>query len=246
LKKIYKNPKKKKNEKFHIFIQARLDSQRLPKKIIKVMGKTTVIAHLLDRLKSLKVNNEIIVLIPSDKNNRYLGKYISSLGIKVFKGSNKNVLDRYYKAAKNYSAKNIIRITSDCPFIDLRVLKKMMNKFKKINCDYYSNIHPRTFPKGMDVEIFKFKVLKKAWKKAKLSLEKEHVTPFIINNPKLKKKNFRSRINYNNKIRITLDTRRDLFVIREIYKNLKKKKNFGLNEIVNLKKKIPKLFEYNI
>ncbi len=245
-KKLSKKLKLKNIKNFHILIQARLDSHRLPKKVIKVLGKTTVIKYLLDRLQNLKVDNKIVVLVPNDKKNKYLYYYIKSLGVEVFKGSNKNVLDRYYKAAKNYSAKNIIRITSDCPFIDLKILEKMMINFKKINCDYYSNIYPRTFPKGLDVEIFKFKALKEAWLKAKTSLEKEHVTPFIIDHPRFKKKNFKNRINYNNKIRITLDTKKDLFVIREIYKNLKMKKNFGLKEIVNLKKKLPKLFEYNI
>ena len=237
---------KKNNNKFYIFIQARLDSQRLPKKVIKSLGKTTIIEHLIDRLQSLKVDNEIIVIVPRDKKNQYLYEYISSLGIQVFRGSNKNVLDRYYKAAKAYSAKNIIRITSDCPFIDLNVLEKMMINFKKINCDYYSNIHPRTFPKGLDVEIFTFKALNKAWLNAKSNLEKEHVTPYIINHPKFKRKNFRHRTIYNNKIRITLDTKKDLFVIRKIYKNLKLKKNFGLIEIVKLRKRLPKLFEHNI
>ena len=240
------NQSQKKNKNFYIFIQARLDSQRLPKKVIKTMGKITIIKYLLKRLKNLKIKNKIVVLIPNDKKNEFLYNYIVSLGFAAFKGSNNNVLDRYYKAAKYYSAKNIIRITSDCPFIDLKILEKMMVNFKKINCDYYSNIHPRTFPKGLDVEIFKFQALEKAWLKAKTSLDKEHVTPYIINHPKFKRKNFRNKINLNNKIRVTLDTKKDLFVIREVYKKLKMKKYFGLKEIVCLKKKLPELFKYNM
>ena len=238
--------KKKKTNKFYILIQARLDSNRLPKKVIKKMGNSTVIKFLIDRLKGVKIDHKIVILVPNDKKNLYLYNYIKSLGVSVFKGSNKNVLDRYYKAAKYFSANNIIRITSDCPFIDIEVLEKMMTNFEQNNFDYYSNINPRTFPKGLDIEIFKFNVLKKAWKNAKTDFEKEHVTPFIINHSKFKRRNFKNNINLNNKLRVTLDTKKDLFVVREIYKNLKFKNNFSLKEILKLKKKLPDLFKYNL
>ena len=136
------------------------------------MDETTVLKCLIDRLKALKVKNKVVILVPNDKKNVYLYNYVKSLGVTVFKGSNKNVLDRYYKAAKYFSADSIIRITSDCPFIDLSILTNMMKNFKRNDCDYYSNIHPRTFPKGLDVEIFKFKALEKAWINAKSNYEK--------------------------------------------------------------------------
>tara|TARA_B110000259_G_scaffold174756_1_gene209403 strand:- start:2419 stop:3129 length:711 start_codon:yes stop_codon:yes gene_type:complete len=231
---------------FHILIQARLDSRRLPRKVLKKMDETTILKCLIDRLKALKVKNKVVILVPNDKKNVYLYNYVKSLGVTVFKGSNKNVLDRYYKAAKYFSADSIIRITSDCPFIDLSILTNMMKNFKRKDCDYYSNIHPRTFPKGLDVEIFKFKALEKAWINAKSNYEKEHVTPFIVNHKKFKHQNYKNKINLNNKIRITLDTKKDLFVIKEIYKKLKSKINFGLKEILILKKKQPNLFKYNM
>ena len=180
------------------------------------MGNSTVIKFLIDRLKGVKIDHKIVILVPNDKKNLYLYNYIKSLGVSVFKGSNKNVLDRYYKAAKYFSANNIIRITSDCPFIDIEVLEKMMTNFEQNNFDYYSNINPRTFPKGLDIEIFKFNVLKKAWKNAKTDFEKEHVTPFIINHSKFKRRNFKNNINLNNKLRVTLDTKRSFCCKRNL------------------------------
>ena len=112
------------------------------------MDKTTVIKCLIDRLKALKIKNKVVILVPNDKKNVDLYNYIKSLDVNVFRGSNKNVLDRYYQAAKYFSADNIVRITSDCPFIDISILANMMKNFKRKNYDYYSNVHPRKFPRG--------------------------------------------------------------------------------------------------
>ena len=151
----------KKKAKFDILIQARLTSTRLPGKVLKKIGNRTALKMLLDRLKKTKSVRNIVIILPKNKKNNFLQKYVKTLGYKTFRGSENNVLDRYYKASKKFNSENIIRITSDCPFIDVATLNKMVEIFASLDYDYMSNIDPRTFPKGLDIEIFNFKTLKK-------------------------------------------------------------------------------------
>ena len=88
-------------------------------------------------------------------------------------------MERYYKCAKKYNAKNIIRITSDCPLVDPKLLEKLVSIYNKKRIDYLNNANPLSFPDGLDIEIFNFKSLKMAYLNARDRHEKEHVTPYI-------------------------------------------------------------------
>lgn len=229
--------------KLALFVQARLTSKRFPNKILSKINNSTVIEILLKRLKKIKQIDKTVVLIPNNLKNNKLAILIKKLNVEIFRGSENNVLDRYYKAARKYKAKNIIRITADCPLIDIKLLKKIINKYFCGNYNYASNTSPPTFPDGLDIEIFKFSALKQAWKNSKNNYDKEHVTPYIIRNEK-KKLNIKNFVNLK-KLRITLDYYKDLVLIKKIFNFYKPDIYFGLNDIMKLKKKFPTWFEIN-
>ena len=173
-------------DKTVLIVQARLTSIRFPNKILKKIGSQTLLEILLKRLKQSKLVDQIVLAIPNHKKNKIITE-ILKLDVPIFYGSEIDVLDRYYKAAKKFKAKNIVRISGDCPFIDPEVIDKAVNLFKKNKFDYVSNTIEPTYPDGLDVEIFNFKSLEKSWKKAKTFSEREHVTKYILNNSKFKK-----------------------------------------------------------
>lgn len=230
--------------KLALFVQARLTSKRFPNKILSKINNKTIIEILLNKLRKVKNINKIVVLIPDTRRNNKLEKIIKKLKFEIFRGNEKNVLDRFYNAANKLSVKNIIRITSDCPLIDTEIINKMVQKYLKGNYDYATNTMPPTFPDGMDVEIFKFKILQEAWQKAKMANQKEHVTPYIRSNKKFKKLNIVNKKD-ESKIRITLDCEEDLKLIKKIFKYFNPKIDFGLNEIIKLLKKYPKWLKLN-
>jgi spore coat polysaccharide biosynthesis protein SpsF len=230
-----------------IIIQARTGSTRLPQKVIKKIVNKTVLEHVIERAKRVKNIDEIILATTKKKEDDKLEKIAKRLGVSIFRGSKNDVLDRYYQVAKLFKISSIIRITADCPLLDPRVAEEVINFYSQGNCDYVSNTHPPTFPNGMDIEIFNFKSLKKSWQEAKLKSEREHVTPYIYKNPNLFKI---GNIAYGNNdfsyLRLTLDEKEDLFLIREIYKELYDKNPFfGLEDILELFKRKPELIKIN-
>ena len=217
--------------KFDIITQVRYESTRLPGKILLNFDKDNLLSFFILNLKNIKDVNKIILACPNDKYTeifRLLSKKLK-VDIFVYNGSVNNVLDRYYKCAKQYSSENIIRITSDTPFINVNVIKKMINFYKKKNLLFLTNNKPRFLPHGFDCEIIHNSILKKAKFNAKTKFEKEHVTPWIyknyfkkLNNIKLIKKDYSS-------IRITIDTPNDYLFFLQNIQSLKKiatKKNF--------------------
>ena len=232
-----------KKKKIVAIIQARLTSSRFPKKILQKIENETLIELLIRRLKKSKYLDKIVLAIPNNEKNRLLRNKISK-NIKIFSGSENDVLDRYFQAAKRFKAKTIVRICGDCPLIDPKVVDKVVNFYEKNNFDYVSNTIKPTYPDGLDVEVFNFETLKTAWMKAKSNADREHVTKFIINNKEFKKKNISYKENLS-KLRLTVDEKIDLEQVKQIYYKLKKIKNFGVEEINKLYKKNSKIFKIN-
>lgn len=206
-----------------IIIQARLTSKRFEKKVLEKIKDKTLISFLLSRLKYAKGYSNIIFAIPKNKKNNELYRYLNKFSyINIFRGKERDVLSRYYEAAKCYNSDIIVRITSDCPLVDPFMLTKMINFYKNNNFDYISNVRPRTFPDGLDIEIFNFKSLKQANLKSKLKRDREHVTRFISRSKKFSKFNFLNKKDYS-KIRWTIDTKSDLIILNKFLKNYSKK-----------------------
>ena len=226
-----------------------MNSKRLPGKVLyKIAGKT-VLEHILFRLKKSKKINNIYILTSTSKKDDSIFDLAKSKKFKVFRGSEKDVLKRFYDAAKLINADYIVRCNADCPLIDYRILDKMINKFtKNKKYDYLSNILIPTFPTGMHIEIFKKEVLNLANFKCKSKYRREHVTPYIYRNKRLKIINIKNKQDLSFH-RWTLDYYEDFIFIRKIYSMLyKKNKYFDMYDIINVIKKNPhlKLINYHI
>ena len=225
-----------------IIIQARLTSSRFPNKVLQKIGNFPLIEFLIKRLKSSKEIDQIIVAAPNNKKNKLIKKYIKNT--KLFFGSENDVLDRFYKTAKKFKAKNVVRICGDCPFVDTTIVDNMVKIFKKEKFDYVSNTIKPTFPDGLDAEVFSFSVLEEIWGKARKKYDREHVTPYILRSKKFKKFSYEYKKNLSN-LRLTIDEKVDLKQINTIYSHLKNKSSFDINDISRLYDKNSKLFFIN-
>ena len=228
-----------------VIIQARMGSTRLPGKVMININQKPIIQYLYDRLKLSKSIDDIIIATGSRENNSELVNYLDKQNIKYFCGSDADVLHRFYEVSKKYSIKKIVRITSDCPFVDPKLIDNMVDMHVENNYDYTSNINPPTFPDGLDIEIFNFETLEDAHYNAKLEFEREHVTPFIRNSKNLTQYCFRHEEDLSS-IRWTLDTADDLVVIKEIINNFKSVNNFSWKEILDFYNKNKNLFKINM
>lgn len=206
------------NKNIGVIIQARTSSSRFRNKILSKIKNKTILEILLLRLKKSKKINQFIVAIPHEDRNSEIVKISKKCGYHIVTGSKHNLVARYHKAAKKFNIQNIIRITSDCPLIDKKLIDKAISIFKKKKLDLLSNCHPPTYPDGFDIEIFKFKLLSKIYKIKLNSMEKEHLTQKMYKLKDVIFFNFKSKLDFS-KMRLTLDYYKDYLVIKKILKN---------------------------
>ncbi len=226
-------------------IQARLGSTRLPGKVLLGLEGRTVLEHVIGRVRSSKLANDVIVATTINKEDLEIVKLCASLGISVYCGSVDDVLDRYYQTARLFKADHIVRITSDCPLIDPKTIDDVVALHLSEKADYTSNTLKETFPDGQDTEIFTFNALKEAWKNANLASEREHVTPYIRKNPSFKHVNLEYNEDLSQK-RWTLDNPEDYEFIKLIYENLYKNNPFfGMKEILKFTNENPEIEKIN-
>lgn len=219
-------------------IQARVGSTRLPGKVLKKICDKTVLEHDIDRLKRVENINEIVIATTTLEKDNAIVEECKRLGISYFRGSEEDVLSRYYYAAKENKADVVVRVTSDCPLIDSYVTEKTIDFYIKNSYDYVNNTYEKSFPQGFDTEVFSFKVLERAYKETKENIYREHVTTYFWKNPSIFFIGcYKSDVDYS-MYRLTLDTEEDLELIRVIYHNLYKvDRYFGLKDILELLKK---------
>lgn len=228
-----------------VIIQVRVGSQRLAKKVLrKILGKP-MIWYVLKRVKRIKKIQQIVIATTIQKEDDIIVKIAKENGIAVFRGSEIDVLDRYYNCAKEFNADPIIRITSDCPLIDPFLVNELLEYYIKHDFDYVSNTIVPTYPDGLDIEIFSFKTLENAAINAKMRSEREHVSPYIKNHPKKFK-----LYNYKNKkdlstYRWTVDEPRDLQFIRKIYSQMRPELIFSMKDVLSIILKNPKITDIN-
>ena len=214
-------------------IQARMGSTRLPGKVLMNLAGKPVLWHIITRLQRANRLNSISVATTIDNEDNLIEEACRMWNITVYRGSRDDVLSRYYECAKHIGLQGgrndyIVRITADCPFVDPAIVDILIEHAVHGNYDYVSNIDPPTFPDGLDVEVFRFKVLESAVKEARINSEREHVTPFIRNNKSFLKYNLASNLDLSN-IRLTLDTCEDYKLITTIYDAL-----YNEGEIISL------------
>lgn len=227
-------------------VQARLNSTRLPNKVLLKIGKKSIIEIISDKLKKSKNIDNYLFCIPNDKSNDFLRKYLIRKKINFFLGKNENVLDRYYQSAKKFKADIVVRLTADNPLLDINLMDEMIREFRKSKIDFLDNNSPSTFPDGLDVEIFNFKSLEIAKKNARSKFDQEHVTTFIKKSKLIKRKNFYSKKDLS-KFRFTLDEEQDYKNFMFAYEELKTKilDWKSLISLINKNKKYFNLFFSN-
>lgn len=232
--------------KISAIIQARMSSTRLPGKVLKELYGINVLEHVVNRVISAKQIDNVIVATTNLDVDLAIINECQKIGVDYFVGDSDNVLQRYYEAARYFNAQTIIRITSDCPCISPNIISQMIESYLIKQPDYLSNTIQRSFPRGLDVEMFSFVALEQAYKNATKEYEKEHVTPYIYQNPdKFKIESFHSEID-NIKYRWTLDTEEDWQLIEKIYSYLYKNNYiFEYEDILDLFVRYPDLIKIN-
>ena len=244
-----------------LIVQARMNSSRLPGKIMKpLVNDIPLIGILLKRLKKTKNIDEIVVATSKKIENDKLINYLNKKKIKYFRGSEKDTLDRYHKAAKKYGAKRIIRITADCPLVDAKLVDKFLEIFISKKGDYLANTFNvnnlkkkykflRTFIDGFDIEIFTFELLDQVNKIYKKKDRKEGgvISYFLRKNPKILNSlniiNMKMPYLINQETKLSVDTKKNFNLIKKIFNHFSPNIHFNMYDVLNylnIKKKVEK------
>lgn len=232
-----------------IIDQARMTSTRLPGKVMKeVLGKP-LLEYQIERLKRANEADELVIATTTNDTDQPIVELCKRLGVAYYRGSEEDVLSRYYEAATEFGADIVVRVTSDCPLIDPAVMDKVIKHYKdnRDNYDYVSNTLTRTYPRGMDTAVFSYKVLKEAYFNTKEKLEREHVTPYIYCHPESYRLGNVLYHEDQSQHRWTVDQIEDFLLIDNIIKGLyPNKPHFNITDVLNLLKENPKLVQLNV
>ena len=220
-------------------------STRLPGKVLANLGGDTALARVVHRLRRAKQVDGIVIATTHTAIDEVIARECQRLKVPCFRGSEHDVLDRYYKATQAHSAEAIVRITADCPLIDSELIDETVSLFNAEHADYCSNLFPRRFPRGLDVEVFNASALEKAWRLADKPYEREHVTPYFYQHPELFRLVALQAGTDHSQYRWTVDTADDLKLVRTIYARFANRDDFGWIDAVQLMKREPGLAELN-
>ncbi len=225
-------------------IQARMGSTRLPGKVLAELSGKTILWHVVNRVRHVRALDRIVVATTLEAADEKIARWCEDEGVDCFRGSSEDVLDRYYRAALEYDAAVIVRITSDCPLLDPSLVDMAIAKFQTGGFDHVSV--GGNYPDGLDTEVFSFAALAIAWKEARLGSEREHVTPFIWKQPeRFRLFGFSAPDDYST-MRWTVDDERDLSFVRAVCDGLgRREKPFGMQEILDYLELHPQLLEIN-
>ena len=220
-------------------------STRLPGKVLMDIGGRTALARVVRRLSRATLINEVVVAASNLPADAAIVRECERLDIPCFRGSEADVLDRYYWAAKNFDVDAVVRITSDCPLIDPQLVDEIIQVFATEEADYASNVIPRTYPRGLDTEVFTTEALAWAWLEAREPHQREHVTPYFYEHPgTFKIASAAGDADFSHH-RWTLDTPEDLELIRAIYFRFDDRDDFSWRDVLDLTEREPELSQLN-
>jgi glutamate-1-semialdehyde 2,1-aminomutase len=225
-------------------VQARMGSTRLPGKVLKTIVNKPMIELLLTRLSQSSELNEIVVATSDDRQNDQLQLVVESLGFSCTRGSEIDVLSRFYESAKFSDADIIVRITGDCPLVDSILVDECIKGYKNSNVDYFSNVDPASYPDGLDIEVMSFESIKRANNETNSEFDREHVTPYIRNSDRFSKSSMQYAEDLSNQ-RWTVDEPEDLIVVTNIFEHFSPNIFFNWRQVLKLKKLKPELFTGN-
>ena len=225
-------------------VQARMGSTRLPGKVMMPIHGEPMIGLLLARLSRSREIDQIIVATSIDERNKPLADYVSRIGYSCETGSEHDVLDRYFQAARKHGADVVVRITGDCPLVDPALVDEVIRGFKDSKVDYFSNISPPTYPDGLDIEVFSFAALEAAAREAAKISEREHVTPYLRENPVFTHASLRNEQDLSD-LRWTVDEPADLDVVAGIFGHFSPDIHFSWQSVLALQRTHPDIFQAN-
>jgi len=203
-----------------------------------------MIELLLARLSQSSELDEIVVAASEEVKNDKLQSVVESLNYKCTRGSEKNVLNRFYESAKSVGADVIVRITGDCPLVDPTLVDECIRSYKDSDVDYFSNIDPATYPDGLDIEVMSFESIERANNETDSEFDREHVTPYIRNSDSFSK----SSIQYVKDLstqRWSVDEPEDLIVVTNVFEHFSPNLYFDWKQVLELRRSQPKLFQAN-
>lgn len=218
-------------------IQARMGSSRLPGKVLKEIGGEPMLYRVVSRVRHSQLIGQVVLATTIDASDDPVAEFCMSRGIPCYRGHIQDVLDRYYQAAILFNAQTVVRLTGDCPVIDPGEIDRTISAFFEAGVDFAANRLPppwkRTTPIGMDTEVVSMEALSRAWHEAKAAYEREHVMPYLYDSPG----RFNTLLVDHDPdlgyLRLTVDTPKDLVLIREIYRYFGNRDDFSLADILN-------------
>ena len=235
-------------------IQARLESNRLPGKVLKSILGRPMLWHIVERVRAVPSISEVVVAVPDNPANEVLRRFCADNQIALFAGSETDVLDRYYRAAQHFKADPILRITADCPMADPQLIERLIQTY---GCGRYDHIGVASgagaqlmdkggFPDGLDAECFGFSALDRAWHEAIDLRDREHVTRYIWNNKEMFRCGELTSNRVYPKLRLTVDHPEDFELVTKIYESLYSEgRPFELSDVMKFLEKNPELVDLN-
>lgn len=237
--------------KIVIVVQARMSSTRLPGKVMMpILGKS-LLARMIERLQMIKHEATIVIATTVNTEDDIIQLEAEMLNVLCYRGSLNNLVDRHYKAARLQDAGIVLKIPSDCPLIDPRIVDIVLDNFlaNRGKYDYISNLHPATWPDGNDVEIMTIGCLETAWQYATYGMQQEHTTPYIWENPKqfrIGNVSWPAGSDLSMSHRFTIDYADDYAFIKRVFEELYPlKKDFSCEDILELLENNPEIYRLN-
>ena len=234
-----------------IIVQARMSSSRLPGKVLMpILGKS-LLHRMIERLQMIRHKALIVIATSEEPSDDIIVEEAFRVGVPCFRGNLNNLLDRHYQAARKHNADVVLKIPSDCPLIDPRIIDQVLGFYfaDPRQFDYVSNLHPATWPDGNDVEIMTMACIEKAWQESTRPLELEHTTPYIWENPekfRIGNVTWGRGQDYSMSHRFTIDYQADYDFINRVFEELyPEKPNFSCEDILTLLEKRPEIYAIN-
>mgnify|MGYP001566387175 CR=1 FL=1 len=229
-------------------IQARMTSSRLPCKVMLPINGKPVLDIMIDRVKKAKKIDKIVVATTKNELDDIIVNLCQTKNIEYFRGSENDVLERFYETSKKFAVDIIVRLTSDTPLIDAKSIDDVIKLYENTNSDFTSNFFPfpRTFPDGYNVEVFSMKILERIHNEAKKPSDREHVTTYITMQPErfsIKRLDYKKDVS---KFRLNLDYEKDYLFIKKVFENFSKNiESFSLEEILEWLENNPDIVKIN-
>jgi spore coat polysaccharide biosynthesis protein SpsF len=225
-------------------VQARMGSSRLPGKTLADIGGRPMLGRLVDRARLIPGVEQVVIATTDRPADAAILKFAEAEGLPALTGSEQDVLDRIYRAASRFGVSVIVRVTPDCPMLDPEVSGRVLAEFRRLDggVDYVSNVHPPTFPDGLDTEVFSRNALEVAWREARLESDREHVTPYIWRQPERFRLANVANASDLSALRWTVDTAADVGFARAVYAALGGQSGvFGMDQVLQLLESRPEL-----